>query len=264
MRASWLPALALLAAPAPALSPFLVKDINTVPFAQGSSPRGYAEAGGLAFFAADDGESGLELWRSDGTAAGTFQVADACPGDCSSRPVVVARAGGSVFFQAFGRGFGPVDLWVTDGSPAGTVRLAGPFLRPDSGRSLWIAGQGVLYFAANDLVHGMELWRSDGTPAGTYQVADLRPGAGGSEPAELTEAGGRLFFTADDGAHGPALWTSDGTAGGTELVADPLPGSATHRGPSLLRAAGRKLFFVAPVSRRRDALWASDGTAGGT
>lgn len=250
---------------APGLTPRLVKDINTIPVAQGSSPQEYARVGGLAFFAADDGQSGAELWRTDGTVAGTFQVADACPGACGSLPVIVARTGRSVFFQAFGRGFGPVDLWVTDGSPAGTVRLAGPLLLPDSGRrSLWIDSQGALYFAANDLEQGVELWRSDGTPAGTFQVEDLRPGAAGSEPAELTELAGRLFFRAEDGSRGPALWTSDGTAQGTRLVRDPLPGSAAHRGPSLLRAVGNTLFFAAPVSRRRDGLWTSDGTSGGT
>lgn len=268
MRAapSFLLALALLvAASALGQEPILVKDVNTIPIAQGSFPQGYAKAGGLAFFAADDGMSGSELWRTDGTAAGTFQIADACPGDCASQPVVVARTETSVFFRAFGRGFGPVDLWVTDGSAAGTVRLAGSLLLPNSDRaSLWIASQGVLYFAANDLVHGVELWRSDGTPAGTFQVTDLRPGTAGSEPTELTEVDGRLFFGADDGERGGALWTSDGTAAGTQLVRDPLPGRASHRGPALLRAVGETLFFAAPVTRRHDGLWKSDGTSAGT
>ncbi|HYO16523.1 MAG TPA: ELWxxDGT repeat protein [Thermoanaerobaculia bacterium] len=268
MRAgpSFLLALTLLV-PAPALgqTSHLVKDINTIPEAQGSFPHGYVRVGDLAFFAADGGVSGTELWRTDGTVAGTFQLVDACPGDCSSQPVVVARTETSVFFRAFGRGFGPVDLWVTDGSAAGTVRLAGALLLPDSdGSTLWMAGQGVLYFAANDLVHGPELWRSDGTPAGTFQITDLRPGSAGSEPAELTELDGRLYFRADDGERGPALWTSDGTVQGTILVRDPLPGSASHRGPSLLRAAGRTLFFAAPTTQRRDGLWKSDGTPGGT
>jgi ELWxxDGT repeat protein len=266
VKASFLLAFTLLA-PAPVLgqTPHLVKDINTTRIAQGSSPQGYARVGDLAFFAADDGESGIELWRTDGTVAGTFQVADACPGDCGSQPVVVARTETSVFFRAFGRGFGPVDLWVTDGSPAGTVRLAGPFLLSDAGgSSLWVPSRGVLYFAANDLVHGMELWRSNGTPAGTFQVADLRPGSAGSEPAELTEIEGRVYFRADDGQRGPALWTSDSTASGTRLVRDPLPGSASHGGPDLLRAVGRTLFFTAPVTRRRTGLWRSDGTSGGT
>lgn len=245
----------LVSAPAMGLTPRLVKDINTIAVAQGSLPQGYARAGGLAVFAADDGDRGSELWRSDGTAAGTFQIADACPGGCSGRPVVIASTGQSVFFTAFGRGFGPVDLWVTNGSKAGTFRLTGPLLLPGPG--LWIASQGVLYFAANDLIHGLELWRSDGTPAGTFQVTDLRPGSEGSEPSELTEADGRLFFRANDGTRGSSLWTSNSE--GTRLVLDPLPRSTSHRGPTLLRAVGRTLFFVAPVSRHRDGLWTSDG-----
>jgi len=266
LRSSPLLALVLFGVvPAAGLTPRLVKDINTVPFAQGSFPRGYAKAGGLVFFTADDGETGSELWRTDGTAGGTFQLADACAGDCGSSPAAVARAGESLFFRAFPRSFGLVELWVTDGSAVGTVRLARELLIPDSARrSLWVAGQGALYFTANDLDHGYELWRSDGTPAGTFQVTDLRPGSAGSEPAELTELGGRLFFRADDGEHGPALWTSDGTAGGTRLVFDPLLNTAAHSGPDLLRTAGGELFFAAPVTKKRIGLWQSDGTAGGT
>ncbi len=248
-----------------ALDTHLVKDVNPIPRAQGSDPQGVVMVGGLAFFVAGDGETGRELWRTDGTAAGTFQLVDACPGACSGNPVVVARTERSVFFRAFSQGFSTVDLWVTDGSAAGTVRLARSLLLSEAGgRSLWMASQGVLYFTANDLVHGAELWRSDGTPAGTFQVTELRPGFAGSDPAELTAVDGHLYFRADDGVLGPALWTSDGTAAGTRLVRDPLPGSAAHAGPSLLRAVGRTLFFVAPVTRKRDALWKSGGTSKGT
>ena len=33
---------------------------------------------------------------------------------------------------------------------------------------------GILYFAADDGIHGWEPWRSDGTVAGTYMVKDVR------------------------------------------------------------------------------------------
>jgi hypothetical protein len=37
-------------------------------------------------------------------------------------------------------------------------------------------------------------------------VADIRPGAGDSNPAGITDVGGTPFFGADDGTHGLELW----------------------------------------------------------
>jgi ELWxxDGT repeat protein len=73
---------------------------------------------------------------------------------------------------------------------------------------------------AEDGVHGDELWMSNGTEAGTVLVKDIKPGAGDSNPWELTDVGGTLFFVADDGLHGNELWKSDGTKAGTVLVKD--------------------------------------------
>ena len=41
-------------------------------------------------------------------------------------------------------------------------------------------------------------------------VKDIRPGAIGSEPFNLTNVNGRGFFFANDGIHGTELWKSDG------------------------------------------------------
>ncbi|HEY7213813.1 MAG TPA: ELWxxDGT repeat protein [Thermoanaerobaculia bacterium] len=264
LRLSVLLALISLAVPAAALTPHLVKDINLIPASSGSKPEAYVTVGGIAFFTAIDSLTGRELYRTDGTAAGTFQVVDACTGPCIGGPAFVAQNGKSYFFTA-SSAESESDLWVSGGLPVNTFRLTGGLNFPGQGTwSAWIAGQGVLYFAADDGIHGMELWRTDGTLAGTHLAVDLRPGPEGSNPGDLTDFNGRLFFRANDGRNGPALWTSDGTPAGTRAVRDPVAGSASHTGPVFLRVVGRTLFFVAPVKNRGFELWKSDGTTAGT
>jgi ELWxxDGT repeat protein len=66
-----------------------VIDLNTsaAPFPSSSNPGQLtAVRGGRIVFAASTQESGRELWASDGTAAGSRMLFDACPGDCDSDP----------------------------------------------------------------------------------------------------------------------------------------------------------------------------------
>jgi ELWxxDGT repeat protein len=249
--------LALLALPAAAagVEPYLVKDINPVPRPADSFPRSFVTLGGAALFAADDGVSGRELWRSDGTAAGTWQVADLCAPDCSGNPTVFAETDRLYFFQASGPDF-TVLLGATDGTPGGTFLLTAPPVQVRTLSAwLWVPAQGVLYFVAQD-EHGPELWRSDGTPAGTHPVIDLRPGPEGSGVRSLALFKGRIYFNADDG-RGPALWRTDGTASGTVRV------KATGSLATLWNL-GKRLVFVGAAPGRGFEPWASDGTAART
>src|ERR1700712_4610156 len=108
-------ALCLLAGPlgAAGLAPRLVKDINTGVASSSSFPSDFITVGGTTFFTADDGDTGVEPWRTDGTPGGTYQLADICAGPCTSRPMFVSLSDHSYFFSASdGDHFA---LWVSSG-----------------------------------------------------------------------------------------------------------------------------------------------------
>src|SRR5262245_52744934 len=137
LRWRWLLAFPLVwaAAPADAQAPaFLVRDINAVPGAvESSSPQLLVQVGTTTFFTAWTPQTGRELWRSDGTEAGTTLVKDILPGPDGSSPTWLVDVNGTVFFVV------GTALWKSDGTRAGTVRVK------EIGRSM---GPGLVSLAA--------------------------------------------------------------------------------------------------------------------
>src|SRR5215475_13527741 len=113
----------------------------------------------LTYFAANDGTHGIELWRTNGTAAGTFMVADLNPGASGSFPASFVNLNGLVYFDTFSAS-GHSELFVTNGTSAGT-QLIKDFGASDSIVQV-VSVNGALY-----LWTGSGLWRSNGTPGGT-------------------------------------------------------------------------------------------------
>jgi ELWxxDGT repeat protein len=110
---------------------------------------------------------------------------------------------------------------------------------------------------------GAELVHTDGTPSGTALFADLRPGANGSTPTQLTVANGRLWFAANDGT-GSEPWVSDGTPAGTFRLADGNPGVAGSNPEQFTALGGNRVVFRASDGASGIELWVSDGTPVGT
>jgi ELWxxDGT repeat protein len=162
--------------------------------------------GGTLFFVANDGASGTELWKSDGTAAGTVLVKDIAPGSLGSGPFWLTRVSNRVYFAA-DNGVHGRELWVTDGTAAGTrmVEDIYPGSRSSTPQNFQAVGH-VLVFAATDGVHGLEAWRSNGVAAGTRMLQDIAPEALPSSPAGFTPAGSHVFFAANDAATGMEPW----------------------------------------------------------
>ncbi|MBX7184852.1 MAG: hypothetical protein K1Y01_06870 [Vicinamibacteria bacterium] len=210
---------------------------------------------GLAYFFV-----GRWLWRSDGTAGGTFAIRDL---GSSYQPTAGVGSVGATFYFSSNAVNGS-ELWRSDGSSAGTYLVAdiAPGTASSDPRSL-TEHAGKLFFVADDGVNGPELWTSDGTAAGTRMVRVVVPSGVSTGPAQLTSVGSSLFFVADDGVSGTELWRTDGTDAGTTRVADIKAGSASSSPGSLTNVSGR-LFFAADDGISGRELWTSNGTTAGT
>lgn len=225
--------------------------------------------GGIAYYSGADCCTGNELWRSDGTQAGTFRVKDINPGGSDSNPTNLTNVGGTLYFTASNGAGGA--LYKSDGTLAGTVllRQGGTVGGPIGERKQLPNVNGIVYFAGNEATHGSELWRSDGTPAGTYMVKDIYPGAAGSlvgSSSSIVVVGSTIFFgAADNNEHGYELWKSDGTEAGTVMVKDIDPATFSGSTPRELANINGRLFFRAKGSPAAgDQPWTSDGTEAGT
>jgi ELWxxDGT repeat protein len=192
----------------------------------------YAVVGDRLYF---DGSSPAlpipQLWRTDGTSAGTQPVSAWAPQLANAAGDSLTAFGGRLLFTT-----GDGSLWTSDGSAAGTAKLQG-FAggRPDL---LTVAGR-RLFFVVNGFGSAATaLWVSDGTAAGTRSVLSFAPADAFSDTAFLKAAGDQVLFAANDGQHGLQLWVSDGTAaGGRRLTAFsarfPFGGDLSRPDPTL-------------------------------
>ncbi|MBL7938591.1 MAG: hypothetical protein JNL43_04450 [Flavobacteriales bacterium] len=162
----------------------LIKDINPN---GGSNPKnfsGYIRQGQdpvtnqivnqqYLSFAANDGTTGEELWRTDGTAAGTVLLKDVKAGTAGSSPselrgLNTSTTAGAVsythyYYSAIGGNNGR-ELWEFH-PLTNTHKKISPAVAPnpdplkDSGRWPWVAMGTALYFYANFDSNGGELWK---------------------------------------------------------------------------------------------------------
>lgn len=221
--------------------------------------------GNTAFFVAGDFDHGFELWKSDGTSAGTKMVKDVFAGFEGSYPYSLFAFKGSLYFGAYSGGFA-YSIWKSDGTESGTNKFADLTLATyyenfaDPASQVFCISNGQLYFNATDWnVTGGELWKTDGTIEGTKLVKNINTNPyADSYPSELTDVNGTLYFNAYDGVHGRELWVTKGSEKSTALIRDITEGpSGTY--VAELTGAGQKLFFLADGN-----LWSTGGDEAST
>jgi ELWxxDGT repeat protein len=136
----------------------MVKDIYSG--TSSSNPLNLTDVNGTLFFTANEGTNGQELWKSDGTSAGTVLVKDINIGTSSSNPLNLTNVNGTLFFTA-NEGTNGTELWKSDGTSAGTV-LYQDFRPGSSGSSPSkpiVSGLNV-YLTATDANGGTQLFVS--------------------------------------------------------------------------------------------------------
>ncbi|MEY9748875.1 ELWxxDGT repeat protein/VCBS repeat-containing protein [Bradyrhizobium japonicum] len=195
----------------------------------------------LVLFEGKDANGNLNLWVTDGTAAGTHEltgISGANPGGLFSNfgnpnPDFTVF-NGRVLFNGL-NGDGTFGLWVTDGTAAGTHELTGISGANSNGlmpRNMTIINDKVVFmgWSANG---GFDLWTTDGTAAGTHQVTSggLWPSLEGD--ANFASFNGQVFFnpTNDFG-----LWVTDGTSAGTHELTGIIGASSGGLNPLFLTA----------------------------
>jgi ELWxxDGT repeat protein len=257
-----------------------------------------AYLGETLFFAGDEGLRGTELWKTDGTEAGTVQVKDIWEGgnNTSSNPYNFFTYKNEVYFLARKTGGNTYRLYKTDGTSDGTKQLTDQFLPGLQGIKGYFIFKDKLYFYTEEGFRDA-LWVTDGTEQGTKRVTRFLSyvnssvilsdkiyfSLSGSDFTGIVECDGastkevkafsnlygnmvvmnnHLYFAGDDGTYGNEVWKSDGTGASTVLLSDIAPKRASSN-PDQFVANSKKVVFTI-YDNGRYVLWETDGTEAGT
>jgi len=251
-------------------TPQLVKDINPNPFGASSFPagfggNGFAEVNGQLIFSASDGSNGTQLWKSDGTSAGTTPLTSTGGGFFVNTQYPVLFKGELYFSRQ-------IQLWKTDGTVAGTTMVVdvSQGTGPQAPSRFTVVGD-QLFFIANDANNWPQIWKTDGTAGNTVKVTSFAKGV--QQPVNsllnrgpyLEQLNGFVFFSADDGVIGAELWKTDGTTTSLVKNIDPTDNASSLGSvPDQFRRMGNLIFFSAGDPGSGNELWRTDGTTGGT
>ena len=248
----------------------------------GSEEKGY-----LAYFCADDGVHGEELWATDGTPDGTYMVKDIYEGFSTSNILWLTRFNDKVIFSATGDSQDGQEIWISDGTADGTYMVANVNEWGDSEpRGLCQLNENQFVFFAKDDdastvgTNGQWwLYVSDGTAEGTTLVKEVNSMFPGREPidnrtGDVVRVGRKVFFIADvanvnddEVTYGDEVWVTDGTPEGTKMIKDintekdPAGLEGSTRGAAIahfLNFYNKKLFFKAWSWASGNEPWAYD------
>lgn len=237
----------------------LVKDIDPGP--DSGNPSNFATAwlGGelVTLFQASDAVHGRELWRTDGTSAGTYLVKDVHPPTQTAWifPIVYHPGLQRAFFGS--HNLGTYNLWSTDGTAAGTQLVEANLsfiakLLPVGDHMYFIWEQ-----AGVDSVY-----RTDGTPGGATLVATVP-----SKIMRMERVGEDIVALVSGGvfpAYKSEMFHIDTQAQTAALLVDSFPGANDRAKFIAMSEMTGEVYFRSALDLTTDGVFRSDLTPGGT
>jgi ELWxxDGT repeat protein len=188
---------------------FLLKDINPNTKSDIKNIRVVSIAGTLkAFFSANNGTQGEELWVTDGTINGTKLVKDINPNAAHSSPSDFVQFQNKVLFSAIEPTHGR-ELWITDGTEAGTELVKDIYPGSNSSfvnNSKIVVNDNTAFVNLNDgtLLNTTVLVRTGGTFNTTFSI-----GSSFANPDNLTLFNGKVYFTTSPSSGGNLYYTDN-------------------------------------------------------
>ncbi|WP_163407384.1 ELWxxDGT repeat protein [Flavobacterium ajazii] len=249
-----------------------VKDIypgSTNSVANSSSPSTFFDYNGILYFRANNGTDGVELWKSDGTDAGTVLVKNINNTSTlasASNPSNFTIFNNQLYFSASnGTTVNSTELWKTDGTPEGTnmvidINKTSTTAVSNSNPQLFtIINPTTLLFSATDGLKGTQLWKTNGTEAGTSTVFDSGTG---NTITWMENLNGIAIYGQITTGQGRELYSSDGNSVNSRIK-DIYSGTPNGVGTSSFRN-GNTVYFPGNTSANGSELWKTDGTEAGT
>ena len=134
--------------------------------------------------------TGSELYKTNGTSAGTILVKDIYPGVTGGMASNIFVVGNKLFFA--GNDLSGYGLFTSDGSVGNATKILSMNFNTAQ-FSYRGSHNSKFYFSYNDSINGQELWASDGTIGGTV-LLDLNTEVdGSSNPSEITVMNNEVY-----------------------------------------------------------------------